>query len=165
MNIKDDGLTLQPIGAQALIEATRPSDARFYRIGLGPLARYTALAVLAAAAGAFIYAVDPRNPDTYPVCPFFGLMGWHCPGCGTLRGIHMLLHGNVVEAVSYNALAMIALPSIAYTFVTSALRDLRFPAPAALFVPHQWVWLLCISIVAFAVIRNVPYAPFSYLAP
>ena len=45
---------------------------------------YAALAVLGAMALGVLYVFDPREPGIYPVCPFFGLTGYQCPGCGSL---------------------------------------------------------------------------------
>ena len=132
---------------------------------LSPALGYAALAVLGILSLAAVYVFDPRNPGIYPVCPFFGLTGYHCPGCGTLRALHQLLHGNIAGAFGYNAYAMLAMPFIAWSYAASALRAFRLPVPAPVFVPHQLVWALLAAIVAFWVLRNVPAGPFVVLAP
>ena len=58
---------------------------RGYRIA--PRLAYIALGILASLGVAMLYTFDPRNGNAYPVCPFFGLTGYHCPGCGTLRAL------------------------------------------------------------------------------
>lgn len=38
------------------------------------------------------------------------LTGLKCPGCGTQRAIHALLHGDVVTALRFNALLPVSIP-------------------------------------------------------
>lgn len=38
----------------------------------------------------------------YPRCPVKWLTGWDCPGCGSTRALHALLHGRVAEAWGLN---------------------------------------------------------------
>ena len=126
---------------------------------------YAVLAVAGAAGLAVVYLFDPREPGLYPVCPFFGLTGWHCPGCGTLRALHQLLHGNVAAAFGYNAYTMLALPIVAYSFAAGGLRAYRLPAPPRVFIPARWIWALLAAILAFWLLRNLPFGPFPILAP
>ena len=124
------------------------------------------VAVLAAAAGAaMLYIVDPREPGNYPVCPFLGVTGYHCAGCGTLRALHQLLYGNPISALGYNALTVLALPFMAYAFAAGGLRAFRAPAPGPIFINPRLIWGLFFGIVAFWVLRNVPVEPLSILAP
>ena len=134
-------------------------------LNLDPRATYAAIGLLAAMAAAVIYIFDPRVPGLYPVCPFFGLTGCHCAGCGTLRALHSLLHADIAGALGYNAFAVIALPFIAYSYISGVTRAfVRQPLPRV-FVPHRWIWTLLVVIIAFWIIRNLPVHPFSILAP
>ena len=126
---------------------------------------YALLAGASAAGLAAVYLFDPREPGLYPVCPFFGLTGWHCPGCGTLRALHQLLHGNVAAAFGYNAYAMLALPAIAYSVAAGGLRAHKLPAPPPVFVPARWIWALLAAVLAFWLLRNLPWEPLAVLAP
>ena len=128
-------------------------------------AAYLGFALLAAAGLAMIYALDPRNSGTYPVCPFLGLTGCYCPGCGTLRCLHQLLHGNVVGAFGYNPLAVLSLPFIVYSYATGAARAFRIPAPRPVFVHHRLIWALFVGIIAFWILRNIPVGLLTVLAP
>ena len=128
-------------------------------------ARYAALAAMTLAGAAVLYNVDPRNPGSYPICPFLGLTGCFCPGCGSLRAMHQLLHGNPIAALGYNPFAVLSLPFIAYSFLAGALRAFALPAPAPVFVQSRWIWDLLAVVLAFWALRNVPFAPFTVLAP
>ena len=112
-----------------------------------------------------VYLFDPRNPGMYPICPFFGLTGCYCPGCGTLRALHQLMHGNITAAFGYNAYAMLALPVVAYSLGVGGLRAWGLSVPPRVFVPARWIWTLLAAVLAFWLLRNLPFAPFAILAP
>lgn len=124
-----------------------------------------ALAAVGAVGLAVVYLVDPRVQGVYPICPFFGITGFHCPGCGTLRALHTLMRGDVAAAFGYNAMAMLALPFIAYSGARSALAAFGLPAPPPASIPHRWIWALLAGAVGFWALRNVPIPPFAALAP
>jgi hypothetical protein len=63
---------------------------------------------------AYYYHVTP-DKDFMPQCIFKRLTGWQCPGCGSQRMAHALLHGNVAEALRYNYFMPIFLILLALT--------------------------------------------------
>ena len=126
---------------------------------------YALLAAMSVAAAGGVYLFDPRDPGLYPVCPFFGLTGCYCPGCGTLRAVHQLMHGRVAAAFGYNLYAMLTLPVVGYSFTVGGLRAYGLPAPPRMFVPVSLIWMLMAAILAFWVLRNLPFPPFVLLAP
>ena len=132
---------------------------------LSDRAKYAWMAFAGLVGLVLLYNVDPRNPGSYPICPFLGLTGCFCPGCGTLRALHQLLHGNPIAAFGYNPFAVLSIPFIAYSYMTGALRTFALPAPAPVFVQSRWIWGLLAAVLAFWALRNVPFAPFTVLAP
>ena len=130
-----------------------------------PRVGYIGLIALGLAGVAVLYAFDPRNPGNYPICPFLGLTGYHCPGCGTLRALHQLLHGNVIAALGYNPLTILSLPFIAYSFADGAMKAFMVKGLPRIFIPHQFIWALFVGIVTFWVLRNVPVDLLTVLAP
>lgn len=132
---------------------------------ISPRAAYTGLALLAAAGMAVLYVFDPRNTGLYPACLFLGLTGCYCPGCGTLRALHVLLRGDLAGALGYNVLTVLSLPLIAYSLGTGAMRAFGLKAPRPVFVRPGWIWALLAGVVAFSVLRNLPVAPLTVLAP
>ena len=146
-----------------LIKVTHSVTDSRINIGLGPM--YAAIALLATVGAAVIYIFDPRVPGIYPVCPFFGLTGYHCAGCGTLRALHSLLHADIAGALGYNAFAVAALPFIAYSYLSEAKRAFMNRPLPEVFIPHRWIWALLAAVIAFWIIRNLPLHPFSVLAP
>ena len=130
--------------------------------------RRALLATTAVATGFFLfvlYRFDPATTELFPVCPFRYFTGYYCPGCGSLRALHQLLHGNVAAALSYNPLAVLTVPVILYWGASQAAllwsgRPLR-----SRFVPARWIWSLLVLILSFWIFRNVSAPPFSLLAP
>ena len=112
-----------------------------------------------------LYAFDPREAGNYPVCPFLGLTGCYCPGCGTLRALHGLLRGDFVTALGYNSLVVLSLPVIAYSYAVGAMRAFRVRAPRPVFAHPRWTWALLAGIATFWILRNLPIDPLTALAP
>ena len=123
-------------------------------------------AVLAVCAGgAYTYAFNPVGSDLYPKCPFHLLTGLHCPGCGTVRALHQLLHGNVLAAMRLNPLAVILLPPVAYGMLSLGLQFVGLKPLPSKFIPAFWIWMLLAVIMLYWVLRNLPCYPFTLLAP
>ena len=64
-----------------------------------------------------LYFLSPYDSGVYAPCPFNALTDLHCPGCGTLRGLHELLHGRIGSAIGLNLLMVLSLPFMAYSFI------------------------------------------------
>ena len=127
--------------------------------------RVAVVAALVAVACAVLYAFPPREGGLYPPCLFHAATGLHCPGCGTLRAFHALLHGNVAAALGHNVMTILSLPFLAYAFLSwGRVAVGRRPLPRV-FTSAAWVWLLLGLVLAYWVVRNVPVWPFSWLAP
>ncbi|MEP6903059.1 MAG: DUF2752 domain-containing protein [Actinomycetota bacterium] len=126
-----------------------------------------ALVTVAGMSG-IVAAVGYFNPSTagfFPVCPLYALTGLACPGCGMTRGLHALLHGDVLTALDYNLLLPAILFFFGYLFVSLFLtfargRGLNFK----IFTPLV-IWGFFGFALVFAVLRNLPYYPFNILYP
>lgn len=60
-----------------------------------------------------IYAIyDPAGSEWFPKCPLYTVTGFKCPGCGSQRAIHALLHGDLATAFKMNGLLVISIPFI-----------------------------------------------------
>jgi hypothetical protein len=55
------------------------------------------------------------DPSVFPMprCPFFSLTGYLCPGCGSQRAVHSLLHLDFLQAFRFNPLMVVSLPYVA----------------------------------------------------
>lgn len=56
------------------------------------------------------FFIDPSEFPFTPRCMFHELTGLKCPGCGSQRMLHALVHGDISEAWHQNALLMVAIP-------------------------------------------------------
>ena len=126
-----------------------------------------AVGVAALLASAYVAVVDPNQPGHYPLCPTKAFTGLDCPGCGGLRAVHDLLHGDLVGALDHNAFAvLVLLPGAAVFLVRWAVTAWRAggpdgegaPVPAP--VPRPTVlWSVLALAVVFTLVRNVSAVP------
>ena len=125
-----------------------------------------AIPVLAGAA--LLYAVNPATTRIFPPCPFHALTGLYCPGCGSTRCLHHLLHGRVATAFDLNPLLVVMLPFVAVALAREVLRVTgRAPPRRMKGAPFHrwWVWALLAVVLAFGVARNLPWKPVRWMAP
>lgn len=57
----------------------------------------------------FYYVVDPETTPCLR-CPFQLLFGLKCPGCGSQRALHHILHFEFLDALKDNALFVVMIP-------------------------------------------------------
>ncbi|MFE6865227.1 DUF2752 domain-containing protein [Kitasatospora sp. NPDC057692] len=135
--------------APAPTAAARPSAPR--RL-VPPLAAAAAVALPAG----YVAAVDPNDPGHYPDCPFLAATGWWCPGCGGLRCVHALTHGDLSGALHDNAVAVLLFAVLGVLWVRwlwAALRAL--PGPRLVLGARRWA-LVGLLVLVFTVVRNLP---------
>jgi hypothetical protein len=106
------------------------------------------------AGAVLLFLGDPRHSAYFPPCPFHWLTGLYCPGCGSLRAAHCLLHGHLADAFRLNALFVLSLPLLV---VLRLRRDWAY---------QPWVaWAAFCMLVGYGVLRNVPGWPLAMLGP
>lgn len=111
---------------------------------------YVGAAIVALAAAGFIaYRFDPAGGAfPYPRCMFKVLTGWDCPGCGSTRALHALLHGRVADALAANPAIFVALPLIALCLAAESprcpklRRIITSPAAACTLIAAALLWTL-----------------------
>ena len=115
---------------------------------------WTLLAVLAVG---ILSVFNPAQSQLFPPCPFRAFTGFDCPGCGSTRALHQLLHGDVAGAVALNPLLLVFAPILGYALlstVTLAARGRPLPRPR---ISARWIWALLAMIMLFWVVRNTPW--------
>ncbi len=101
---------------------------------------------------AVVGLVDPSRHALGPPCPLRALTGLDCPLCGATRATHALIRGDLIAALDFNALYVLALP-LAVLAGLSWLRSGTMPS----FVRHPRAgWALLAVGAAFLVVRNLP---------
>jgi hypothetical protein len=81
--------------------------------------------IIGGAAAAVIYGLfDPAKYAFFPKCPFRMLTGGlRCPGCGSQRAIHALLHLDFKEAFLHNPMIIISIPFLILLAAAFILKD------------------------------------------
>jgi len=101
------------------------------------------LGVVAIALLAVLYCCNPERHGFYPRCPLFALTGLQCAGCGTLRALYCILHGDFVRAFTFNPILVFALPLM---LVLSIKREWCY---------NRYVgWGIVAVIIAYSIWRN-----------
>ena len=124
-----------------------------------------AASLLVAAAAVVLRGYDPASSGIFPPCPLHYLTGLYCPGCGSLRAMHQLLHGNLRGAWAMNPLTCILLPFLTYGLASEGLCRVRGRGLPQVFLPAASIRVLCGVIIVFGIVRNLPMHPFDLLAP
>ena len=120
--------------------------------------------ILTAAASLLLFFFEPGRYPFYPRCLFNQTTGLLCPGCGSLRAMHHLLHGHLVAAVHLNALLVLSIPPVGWVAGRSFLCGLRGQSQMANFHP-AWLWAGLVVGLSFGILRNLPFAHALWLAP
>jgi hypothetical protein len=119
-----------------------------------------ALVVMGTAALCILYIFNPSTSVLYMPCPFHELTGLECPGCGSLRALHHLLHGHVATAFTLNPLMVLVSPFLGYSFLSYLMDTSGRRLLPPIFVPSIGIWIFLGVVLFFWVIRNTPVYPF-----
>ncbi|MES2828653.1 MAG: DUF2752 domain-containing protein [Bacteroidota bacterium] len=111
------------------------------------------------------YKYNPGVYDFFPECPFHKYLGLDCPGCGSQRAIHALLHGDLLLALDYNLLLVLCIPFLLFHLYLKGYGLLTK-------TKQTWgIWykpatpkFIALIVVMFWIVRNIPVQPFIYLA-
>ena len=102
----------------------------------------------------------------YPGCALYKITGYYCPACGSQRAFSELLHGHLQLAARDNFLFVAAIFFLiifffknSYNILSKREFNIR-QKPSDLFL-----WMVLVLILVFGIVRNIPFEPFSYLAP
>lgn len=127
--------------------------------------KYILMLVLFFGLAFFYFLVDPSGVDYLPKCPLYATTGIYCPGCGSQRATHDLLHFNIIGVIHHNLLYLLALILLSYHgIILMANKFLNKNWQSILNHPKTPIIVLVI-IILFWILRNLPFAPFSWLAP
>lgn len=111
-------------------------------------------------AGMALVLRDPHGAGSFGICPSV-LLGFYCPGCGSLRGTHDLLTGHFTGAVGHNLLLLPVLAWLGWWWVARTARAWGRPVTGPPDSSRFAIGLLVVLAV-FVVARNIPGSP---LAP
>ncbi len=127
-------------------------------INIGLLIVITGLAVL-------FFILNPAEHNIFPRCIFNSLTGYYCPGCGSQRAIHSLLHLDFAGVAGNNFLFIPAFLLLLYHYIHPVLNRLFNWKLPNFFYYRSTPWIIFGIVIIFWVLRNIPVYPFSVLAP
>lgn len=122
-------------------------------------------AAFAAAGAAVVFRfVDPNAADSpLPRCLFYEATHLYCIGCGITRCLHALAHGDLPGAFAMNPLGaiMVFLGPMMLLHTAGWRPALLQPMMRTVLSARLWLILL----PAYWIGRNLPWWPFTWLAP
>ena len=112
-----------------------------------------------------LFIFNPNEHSFYPECVTYTITGILCPGCGSTRALYQLVHGNIGEAIRLNPAIMLVLcmgvtDACRYSIATH--RDHTFKT---LFSRSKLITGLIVLAIGYAILRNLPWDPFTFLHP
>lgn len=126
------------------------------------------LGLLLAGAVLFLYyKINPSSPASiFPSCPSRSVFGIYCPGCGSQRAIHALLHGDFSLAWSFNPVLVILLPLSLILAIQFVLRHIfGYNWRIRLFEYNPFLYGLFLLLILYMILRNIPHPSLDALKP
>lgn len=137
-----------------VVEVTKQLKIKYFIIGIGVIILLS-----------LYYIYNPVGVIIFPKCPFHSLTGLHCPGCGSQRALHQLLHFNIIKTLQYNPLYILGILVILYNLIINGTNKfLKKEYYNYLYHPKTPI-IIGIIIILFWILRNIDIYPFTILAP
>lgn len=115
--------------------------------------------VLIVGAG-YVFLFEPGKTGFFPLCPFRFLTGLTCPGCGSTRAMHQLLHGHFEAAFMLNPLLIVALPFLFFALMRHTIIVFQGKSPRPNALPAKYIYLIFYVVLSFWIFRNTSLYPF-----
>jgi len=106
---------------------------------------------------------DPHQSGSWGFCPFKLLTGFDCPGCGGLRAVNDLTHGQLSAAAGSNLMFVASIPLLLGLWAWWLLRGwtgTTRPVPRGVLRTLAAAYL--VLLVAFTIVRNTPWGSSLY---
>ena len=116
--------------------------------------------LLLLAGAVYLFVFEPGRTGFFPACPFRWLTGFTCPGCGTTRALHQILHGHFATAFMLNPLFLLAMPFLLFALLRYSVIVIRGGVPRPNALPAPFIYAIFVAIVSFWIFRNTPFYPF-----
>ena len=112
------------------------------------------------AGSVYLYLFEPGKTGFFPPCLFRALTGLTCPGCGSTRAMHQIVHGHFAAAFMLNPLLLIASPFLIWAFLRYSLIVMQGRVPRKNALPAAYIYAIFFIVTGFWIFRNTPYYPF-----
>lgn len=107
-----------------------------------------------AAVGVLYFAVDPGTAVWMPKCMIHVVTGYDCPGCGSQRAVHALLHGEIAQAFRANALFVIMLPLLMLMLISELFKK-RLKTLNRILCNFKVAYSILGVVVLWGILRNL----------
>jgi hypothetical protein len=95
-------------------------------------------------------------------CFFHQFTGLYCPGCGGTRAVILLSRGDILGALRMNPFTLTLIAAVAASLIHCLVRGRGINYTGK---NGRGGVAIASFVLAFFVLRNIPVAPFTYLAP
>lgn len=116
----------------------------------------SAISLVLLAVAFLLYTFDPAEEVLAPKCPSLLITGYECPGCGSQRSIHDLLHLRIGAAFAHNLLVPVAIPYIflGIYFQYSGGKE-KYPKVERILFGKWSAIVILVVVIAYWVLRNL----------
>ena len=103
----------------------------------------------------YYFFLNPyQQTDFFLSCPFYKITGYQCPGCGSQRAFHEVLHFHFLEAFKQNALFVLGIPYVLLIFYANFNKE-KHQKLRQVLVGNKTLLILLIVAILFGVLRNL----------
>lgn len=115
----------------------------------------------------YFYQNNPSDEgSSFLRCPSNLLFNINCPGCGTQRAIHHILHLEMIDALRFNALFVLSSPIILAVILIMIYNFIFNKSVQIPIISNKYILIsILIIIIGFGVLRNISIYPFTLLSP
>lgn len=108
---------------------------------------------------------DPRTHGLGVLCPSRRFLGIYCPGCGSTRATHALLHGELARAFRSNPIFVLLGAPLLVGYSGALLWSIVRRERVAVHLPPWIGYAAAAFLVLYGIARNVPGEAFDPLRP
>lgn len=112
-----------------------------------------------------LYFLMNPNVSTFPKCPLYSATGLYCPGCGSQRAFHHLLHFNLNGVVRNNILFLALVLVLLYELTRTIINRFYDKKKRSIFYQKKALLIMLLLVIVYWVLRNILIHPFTLLAP
>jgi len=112
------------------------------------------------AGATYLFIFEPGKTGFFPPCMFRLITGFTCPGCGSTRAVHQILHGHFIAAFELNPLFLVSIPFLLYALLRYSVIVMRGEIPNRNSLQPPYLYALFVIVVSFWIFRNTPFYPF-----
>jgi hypothetical protein len=105
-----------------------------------------------------VYKFSPTEYAFYPRCIIYSTTHWLCPGCGSTRALHALLHLDLRSAFHYNALFTLLAPLVFLWLGFCFYRVMCYDRLPRLTIPRELTACMIAVVLLFTIARNTLFS-------